>query len=273
MGLRVTSDLTVSGQLLSEAELPVFEVINPGGAAPIVLVCEHASAVIPSSLDDLGLSETARNSHIAWDPGALEVAVALSRSLDAPLVAARISRLVYDCNRPPDTNASIPSQSEVFEVPGNRELNDTARRARVDEVYEPFRQTLAGVIADKKRSGPTPALITIHSFTPVYFGHARSVQLGILHSDNTALAEAMLSHAADVSDLNVQRNQPYGSEDGVLHTLELHGQKNGLPSVMIEIRNDLLNSADGVRAVSGVLSKLITQGLSAIAPHAVGETG
>ncbi|NND18222.1 MAG: N-formylglutamate amidohydrolase, partial [Silicimonas sp.] len=88
-------------QILARDDGPAAEVVNPGGCAPICLVCEHASPAIPSSLGLLGLADEDRYSHAVWDPGAGDLARSLSERLDAPLVLGRVSRLVYDCNRPP----------------------------------------------------------------------------------------------------------------------------------------------------------------------------
>lgn len=60
----------------------------------------------------LGLSATALASHIAWDPGAVEVARRLAEHLDAPLIASGYSRLVIDCNRPLTSEESITSTSD-----------------------------------------------------------------------------------------------------------------------------------------------------------------
>ena len=71
----------------------VVTVTNRAGRGRVVLVCDHASNIIPERFDGLGLDEAARHSHIAWDPGALPVAQLLSRALDAPLIASGLSRL------------------------------------------------------------------------------------------------------------------------------------------------------------------------------------
>ena len=78
------------------------ELINPMGKAPAVLICEHASNVIPNSLDNLGLNAEDKVSHVAWDIGAYNMSRRMSELLDAPLIASKISRLVYDCNRAPE---------------------------------------------------------------------------------------------------------------------------------------------------------------------------
>jgi predicted N-formylglutamate amidohydrolase len=40
-------------------------------------------------------------------------------------------------------------------------------------------------------------------------------------------------------------NEPYGPNDGVLHTLNLHAAPRGLQHVMIEMRNDLIAEERG----------------------------
>lgn len=267
MGAQAASKLTARRQLLSEGELPAVQVINPSGLAAIVFVCEHAARLIPASLDNLGLDEQALGSHIAWDSGAFEVAISLCRAMDAPLVASRISRLVYDCNRPSDSAQAMPAQSEVYTVPGNADLTQAQRRARIDQVYKPFQKTLTQVISAKMRAGMRPAIVTIHSFTPVYGGVPRQVELGILHAQDSALADAMLKAAPKPGTLNVQRNQPYGPKDEVMHTLLEHGVANDLPNVMIEMRNDLLETNDGKNSMAVVIQKMLEHGLHASAPN------
>ncbi len=239
--------------LLQPTEAPAARVLNARGHAPAVLVCEHASRFIPAALGDLGLDDNAARSHAAWDIGALELSVELMGALDAPLVHSRVSRLVYDCNRPPSRDDAMLSTSEVFAVPGNMGLTEAQRAQRVHEIYEPFRRLLAYTL--DARPEP-PLLITIHSFTPVYKGETRSVELGILHDSDDRAAEVMLRHAQG-SGLQVARNEPYSAADGVTHTLREHAIKRGLPNVMIEIRNDLIDTPTGINHISGQLTPIL----------------
>lgn len=241
-----------------EADTPLHdtpvEVRNASGGGPFLLVCEHASNFIPPEYGTLGLDDAALESHIAWDPGALAVADEMARLLDAPLVAARVSRLVYDCNRPPDSPSAMPAESEIYRIPGNAGLTAGQRQARTQAVYHPFRAALATAIdAHGARRGP-PAIVTVHSFTPVWRGVARAVEVGVLHDDDARLADAMLSAAGDGDGLAVRRNEPYGPEDGVTHTLREHALPRGLANVMIEIRNDLIATPDDARTMAGRLA-------------------
>lgn len=227
-----------------------MQVTNRAASGPVVLVCEHASNHIPATLKGLGLSLEVQQSHVAWDPGAIEVAQRLSSHLAGPLVAGRISRLVYDCNRPPAAPDAMPAKSELFEIPGNAGLSDADRAIRVRRYYDPFRAALAQTLT----AVANPVLVTIHSFTPVYLGQRRAVDVGVLHDTDSRLADQMLGQAARHTDLTVARNQPYGPEHGVTHTLIEHGLAGGLPNVMLEIRNDRIATDAQQDAIAQMLA-------------------
>lgn len=226
--------------------------------APFLFVCEHASPVIPEGLNRLGLDEAAASSHIAWDPGAETVTRHLGQIFDATVVTATISRLVYDLNRSPEAADAIPAQSEIYEIPGNKNLSAEQTSERIERIYRPFESTVQTEI-DRYRTAP--ALVTIHSFTPVYNGIARDVQLGILHDRDHRLADALLTDAPAFTQLNVQRNKPYGPEHGVTHTLCIHALPRGLLNVMIEIRSDLLDTPGRCQAIAAMLARLLKSAL------------
>jgi predicted N-formylglutamate amidohydrolase len=210
------------------------------GRSPVLLVCEHASNVIPRNLGNLGLPEELKSSHIAWDPGALDLSRFLSGELDACLIHQRFSRLAYDCNRPPEADSAIPQRSEIFPIPGNITAGPAERQMRVDSIYRPFEAAVAQEIARRIASGLPCVLATIHSFTPVFKGVQRETEIGILHDSDSRFADRVISSLQRGSAFVVRRNDPYGPEDGVTHTLFAHGVRNGLENVMIEVRNDLL---------------------------------
>ncbi|OUS09005.1 N-formylglutamate amidohydrolase [Rhodobacterales bacterium 52_120_T64] len=248
-------------QILSASEGVAFETVNPDGTSAVLLVCEHASKFIPASLNNLGLDAQTANSHVAWDLGALSVSKHLSSSLDASLIAAKVSRLVYDCNRPPDAAGAMPAKSEVFPIAGNQNIPTDEKIARVNEIYVPFTNALSEEIAARANAGRTTVIVTIHSFTPTYFGEKRKVELGILHDQDATLADAIL---AIPSTMDVKRNQPYGPDDGVTHTLKLHALPNRLLNVMIEIRNDLIATDRDQKKVADELSVIFSQALEAL---------
>jgi len=247
--------------LLTAAERGVVSVERPSGVSPVLLVCEHASSRLPASLGTLGLSPEGRVAHIAWDPGALAVARRLSAHWDATLVFQNFSRLVYDCNRPPESPDAMPAISEVYEIPGNRDIPAAQRQARIDEIYRPWQQTLRETIAARQSAGRETIIVTIHTFTPVYKGVNRTLDIGILHDRDSRLADGMLEGSAGNRSFVIRRNEPYGPADGVTHTLTEHGLANGLLNVMIEIRNDLVSDEAGQAEVSDLLEALVSASL------------
>ena len=247
--------------LLSVSEGPAFEVRNSEGGSEILLVCEHASKTIPAGLNNLDMDRQTSDSHVAWDPGALSVAKHLSTKLDATLIAAKFSRLVYDCNRPPEADGAMPAKSEIFFIAGNQNLPPEAKAARVAEIYVPFTNAIKDRIAARLAAGRPTVLVTLHSFTPIYFGETRKVELGILHDSDSTLADAILRLP---STMNMRRNQPYGPEDGVTHTLKLHALPTGLLNVMIEIRNDLIVTETEQEKVAAELADMLTKALAGL---------
>lgn len=229
------------GSVLEGQESPAV-LVNSGGRSPYVLICEHASNRLPRALGTLGLAESDLQRHIAWDIGAEQVARLLSRLIDAPLVLQRYSRLAYDCNRPPDSADAMPEISETTPIPGNRQLSPADRLARISEIYRPFHAAIADLLDGRAAAGIRSMVVTIHSFTPVYKGTPRAVELGILHDRDPGLAAKLLTSFPTVA---ARLNQPYGPKDGVLHTLNLHAAPRGLPHAMIEMRNDLISHERG----------------------------
>ncbi|WP_267550119.1 N-formylglutamate amidohydrolase [Rhizobium rhizogenes] len=249
--------------ILTKADGDCVAVERPHGSSAIFIICEHASRALPERFGDLGLSAEALSSHIAWDPGALAVAKKISSGLDATLVYQRFSRLIYDCNRPPESAGAMPETSEIYTIPGNQSLDEAGRQARTQGLYIPFHDRIRSLLKERAARGQKTVIVTIHSFTPVYNGKPRAVELGVLHDADRWLADRMLDAAAEAPLYQTERNQPYGPEDGVTHTLKLHGIANGLHNVMIEVRNDLIQDDVGQRVVADYLTGLLQSSLEA----------
>ncbi len=154
--------------------------------------------------------------------------------------------------------------SEIYEIPGNRNLTPEQREARAQRFYEPFRHRLERTLLLRLQSRRAPILITIHSFTPVFKGKERDIELGILHDDDARLADAMLTIVEREGQLVVGRNQPYGPEDGVTHTLRLHALPLGLLNVMIEIRSDLIDDPGAQRRMAKRLHGYLTRAVASL---------
>jgi predicted N-formylglutamate amidohydrolase len=187
--------------------------------------------------------------------------------MDATLIHAPVSRLVYDCNRGPDMPGAMPARSEVHDIPGNAAIDAAERLARTEAVYLPWANGLHNLIARRIAMGRRPVIITIHSFTPVYFGKPRAVEFGIIHDADPALALAVHA-AARKTPLKAEVNEPYSAKDDVTHTLRLHATPYGLPNVMLELRNDLMADTAAEEAMADMLAPVLNMGLEEIQKQA-----
>ena len=231
---------TRSPGLLEVDEPAPFEIVNADGESSAILVCDHASNRIPRCLKTLGLGQGALLSHIAWDPGAAEVARRLSELLDATLVLSAYSRLVIDCNRPTNSPESIPERSGGVAIPGNRSLSPDDRARRRQALFDPYHGAIAKV--SDARAGRANLLLSIHSFTAELDGQRRPWSVGLSYGRDSRLALALRDVLARSGEFLVGENQPYSIDDFTDYTIPIHGEARGYPHVLIEIRQDLLTT-------------------------------
>ncbi len=232
--------------LLAVDEPPPYSVINPDGASPYLLLCEHASNRIPRALGDLGLPEAELRRHIAWDIGVSALSQHLSRTLDAPLFMANYSRLVIDCNRPLGVPSAIPEVSETTEIPGNRALTAAERQQRIDTLFTPFAATVARRLDGLQKAGKRPVVVGIHSFTPVYSGRQRPWHAGILYGRAVEFGQTLIRGLQADAALAIGDNEPYTIHPDEDYTVPVHADDRGLPGALIEVRHDLIDTLAGV---------------------------
>lgn len=235
------------GSLLAPDEPSPFEIVNPGGASPIVLLCDHASRFIPRALDNLGLSQAELSRHIAWDIGVADITRRLAEAMDAPAVLSRFSRLIVDPNRALDDPTLVPHISDGVIIPGNRDLGAGEIRKRVETFHRPYHAAVERVIDGKIGDGGgagLPALISMHSFTPVIKGAERPWHIGILWNRDPRIPEPLMARLR-ADGLVVGDNEPYSGRDNHGHTLHVHAEPRGLANVLIEVRQDLIDTHHG----------------------------
>ena len=243
--------------LLTADEPAAFTLERPHGRSEILLVCDHASRLIPHSLGSLGLDDEQLSTHIAWDIGAAAVAKLLSAALDATLLLQSYSRLVIDCNRPPGSATSIPTLSERVRIAANEGLTTAAAAARVAEIFTPYHTAIGTVLEQRRAAGTPTLLVSMHSFTPVYLGKTRPWKVGLMFRNDRRLGSALLSFLREDKVLHAGENEPYAISDDTDYTIPVHGEARGLPHVGIEIRQDLITDAAGQQEWAGRLAQLL----------------
>ena len=231
--------------LLAPDEPPPFEQVNAAGPAPILVVCDHASNLVPRALGGLGLAPEQLRDHIGWDIGAATVARRLAPLLDAPAVLCGYSRLVVDCNRDTDDPSSIPEMSDGVVIPANANLTSEQRKARLGEIFFPYHGAIGARIDRFMAEGRVPAIVSIHSFTPVMQGFVRPWHVGILWDRDGRIPLPLLTALGSEARLCVGDNEPYSAREPVGFTIFDHAERRGLPHVAIEIRQDLIGDDAG----------------------------
>jgi len=237
---------------------------GPQSNARFVLLCEHASRHIPERLCALGLEPHIGSAHVAWDIGALAVAQRLAAILECPLIYPTTSRLVIDCNRPLDHPGLIVTETEFGPVPGNLDLPPDERERRIAEIHRPFHQAVDDILARRRARDIPTALISIHSFTPIFRGCARPSHFVLIYDRDSRLALQLHSALIAADEIEVGLNQPYSPPDGVYYGLTRHGEANGLPCVMIEIRDDLIRTSASQERVALNLASALASAEGAI---------
>lgn len=238
------AEISPSAPLLDKGGPPAVELVNPESEATCFLICDHASKHLPQQLGDLGLAKAERESHIGWDIGAADLARRLSSALDAPLVLSGYSRLVIDCNRPLTSLGSIPAASAGIPIPRNRNLNALQIAQRQDALFHPYHEAIAGLLDRRRQRRQPTALFSIHSFTPDFPGQVRPWHIDFAYNRDRRLAGLLLNSFTREHDLTVGNNLPYNVDDESDHSIPVHGERRGLPHVLIEIRQDTLARPD-----------------------------
>lgn len=226
-----------------------FTTRHSDGDGRFLVLCDHASNFVPPELDNLGLPATHLTRHIAYDPGAAEVARFIADALNCPLVEAGFSRLLIDPNRGLDDPTLIMKFSDGIIIPANRgvdRFNDLEGwRARVDDYYNPYHNAISSALARAAAQDIAPIILSVHSFTPVWKNQPRPWQAAVLWDKDDRLRNLAIAHMRQYEGLNFGDNVPYS---GRLKNdcLYRHATHNGLAHALIELRQDEISQTASV---------------------------
>ncbi len=239
-----------------------YEVLGETRNSRWLLTCDHASNRVPEWINggDLGICAEDMSRHIAYDVGAAGVTEALAEVMDAPAVLSRFSRLVIDPNRGEDDPTLLMRLYDGTIIPANRNADRDDLELRLNRLYRPYHAAYAALAAAREDR----VICAVHSFTPQLRGRPpRPWQIGILHSHlDTRLAELLIDRLRQETDLCVGDNEPYnGHLPG--DAIDRHALKAGRPNVLIEIRNDLIQTPEDQQAWAQRLDPILNEVLEA----------
>nr|WP_246252389.1 N-formylglutamate amidohydrolase [Ancylobacter pratisalsi] len=248
----------------SAISFPAFEVIPGTLDAGLLIICDHASNAVPPAYDALGLPPAELERHIAYDIGVAGVTRRLAATLGCPAVLSCFSRLLIDPNRGEDDPTLVMRLSDGAVVPGNRHADAAEVERRLARFHRPYHTAIEAEIDRALAAGVTPAILSVHSFTPVWRGLARPWHAALLWDADPRLTHPLLEALRAPGDLIVGDNEPY---DGALRNdcLYRHGTARGLAHTLIEIRQDLIGDEAGQHLwadrLAGVLPAILADPL------------
>lgn len=234
-------------RLLGALDPPPVLVMEGDGRTPLLVLCEHASNAVPSSLGALGVDAKDMIRHIAWDIGARAVAQRIAVGVGARAVFSGYSRLVIDCNRPLWNRTLVPEVSDGTAIPGNRGLAWHSLAQRVEEIYLPYHLAAAEARGRFAARGVRPLMLFVHSFTPEMNGRARPWSIGASHSSDDSVSRPFNDFLRAMGGFEVGDDEPYGFEDySDDYSVVEHAISKGLKHLFLEIRQDEIGDEAGV---------------------------
>ena len=219
--------------------------------------CDHATNHIPKRFNNLGLTEGDLQRHIAWDIGAETLTRQFCKTYGAAGLLAGFSRLLIDPNREIGTDGSIPEVSDGTTIPGNANLDVTAKRARVADLYAPYHDALESQLDAVEERSADPLIVSIHSFTPeMASGQKRELDIGLLWKADPQGAKDLKVEIERIHPYSVGLNEPYSALE-LNHTMDHHVIPRGLRHTTFEVRQDLIDT----EAKALVMAKHLTDAL------------
>jgi predicted N-formylglutamate amidohydrolase len=144
-------------------------------------------------------------------------------------------------------------------VPGNIGLSERHKLARVREIFQPYHDRIATELDRRREAARPTALISVHSFTPVFKTVARLWHVGVLYNRDPRFAQVLMELLHREEGLVLGDNEPYSVTDASDYTIPVHGEQRDLHHVALEIRQDLITAEAGQRKLAALFARLLPQ--------------
>jgi predicted N-formylglutamate amidohydrolase len=198
--------------------------------------------------------------HRGFDLGALAVARHLAAATGAPLLVSTTTRLLVDANRSPHNRAVFSEWT--------RGLPAAQRESLMASHHRPHWQRVRAAVAALRRGGARVVHVAVHSFTPVWHGVPREVDVGLLY-DPARRAERALCRAwrnalrRQAPALRVRCNAPYrGDSDSIGRALRRELPARAYLALELELSQALLASRAGCRRIAESIVPALREALA-----------
>ena len=228
-----------------------FDFSKKNNYFPFLFICDHATNIIPSRFNNLGLNKKQVLSHIGWDIGAKNMTLRLAKIFKCPCFLSNFSRLLIDPNRSKYSSDFIVNSQDENMITGNQNLTIDGFQDRYN-YYIKYHKNLRKFIRYLLKRNQKLILISIHSFNQKYFKENRFIEIGLLYNFHNLNLALKILNKLEKFQVNYGNNYPY-SGFFYNYTLDKHCNNNKLQNISIEIRNDLIFNKKGIDKWSKIL--------------------
>ncbi len=234
---------------LSEA----YRLIGAPRFGGILVVSDHASNRVPEDIN-LGIAADLLCQHIAVDIGVGAIGEIMAQRPGIAAFQGYVSRLVCDFNRDEHLPTVVPIASDGHAIPGNA-LDHKGHEARLERFFRPYHAAL-GCLLD---TTPQALILSLHSFTPLMASsdEPRPWHVGVLYNDDDRAARIAIP-MLEAEGLTVGDQLPYSGK--LLNaTMNRHAEAEGRPYLGVEVRQDLIATAEGQEVWAERLARIANQ--------------
>ncbi len=224
-----------------------FEYYGFSKPARYLFSCEHASNRVPyplvSSLSD---KNDILHTHWAWDIGTKLLVQELVQLSQSTSILARFTRLLVDANRNKNRQDLIVPTVEGLPVSFNQNLDEAEVAWRLDTYYNPYHNAFSKLVEQRCQHEAPFLLISVHSFTPVWKGRVRTMDIGILFNSFDEIVYP-LKKELEHEGFFVEMNEPYSGRFGLMYSVERQGLEFNIPHIELEFNQAQICTPDRIR--------------------------
>ncbi|TVQ92984.1 MAG: hypothetical protein EA397_05705 [Deltaproteobacteria bacterium] len=206
--------------------------VLPGNGA-VALTCEHASVAMPEPWAWPQADRWLVGTHWSFDLGAEDLTRELAAYAGWGAVMAGFTRLLVDPNRDLDARTLFRTQADRRPVHLNAGLSEAERARRIERLWRPYHRAASDLVG----STSSPLVCGIHTFTPVYEGKRREVEVGVLFNRQEAMARQVASKLLE-GGYHVRLNEPWSGRDELMFGPERCAHEHDRLALEIEVRQD-----------------------------------
>lgn len=216
----------------------------------VIITCEHAFNVLP---EEYTWTENDKrhfvDEHWGYDIGAYNMANALASELKCVFVHTLYSRLLVDANRSIVSDTLFRRSGDGKEVDLNKDLTYEEEQSRIKKYFVPYYEALREISnkVDFKYA------ISVHSFTPLYQGETRALEIGVLYGHDSEDFALKLNEGMLEKGYKSEANKPYDgiTTMGTVKALIFAKFPSERQGMTFEFRNDILSDEKKFKELQG----------------------